>query len=111
MHILYLFFSFIFTLISIVLYFLYLKYLDLIIYYKYLPLVFKCFYYNQNIFFIIFDIFNRYEDIILILKINDDSIINIINNKQLSELVSYFIDNSFNKVFVTLIKILNICVS
>ncbi|BCL65677.1 hypothetical protein IOLA_045 [uncultured bacterium] len=111
MHILYLFSSFIITLISIILYFLYLKYLDLIIYYKYFPFIFKYFYYNQNIFFIIFDIFNRYEDIMLILKINDDSIINIINNKQLSELVSYFIDNSFNKVFVTLIKILNICVS
>lgn len=111
MNFIYVIFSFILSLLLIIIYYFFLVYLDLIFYLKSMSIVFKQVYYDNFNCFLIIDIFDKYNNIISVLKINDDSIINIINNKQLSELVSYFIDNSFNKVFVTLIKILNLCVS
>lgn len=111
MNLLYFILSFVLSFILTVLYYLYLRYTDLIIYYKSIPLFFKHIYYNNYDFFLIFDVFNRYSNELIIFKINDDAIINIIDNKQLLELVSHFVDNSFNKVFITLINILNICLS
>lgn len=112
MNLVYFIVSFILSLILTSLYYLYLRYiLDLIIYYRSIPLFFKHIYHNNQDFFFIFDIFNRYNSELILFKINDDAIINIIDNKQLLELGSHFIDNSFNKVFITLINILNICLS
>lgn len=105
----YLLFSFLIFITLIFIYFFYLKYCYLIFGYKDILLFLKFISFKFFSYFFVFDIFRRYENIFSIFKLDENSIINLLDDKQVIELISYFANNSFKKVFMILINILNTC--